>query len=340
MAASHGTNKAIWAALAGNLAIAVTKFGAAFWTGSSSMLSEAVHSLVDTLNEVLLLYGIRRARKLPDREHPLGHGRELYFWSFIVALLVFAAGAGVSVYEGVVHLRDPEPISSPRVAYAVLGLSMLFEGASWVVAYREFRRANPDRSLFSAIRRSKDPASFTVLMEDSAALVGLTFALAATVAAEATGRPEFDGYGSLAIGALLALTAIVLARETKALLIGEPADQPTSELILRLAREEAGVVTANGVLTTHLAPDQITALLSVEFEDGMRTPDIERAVTSMETRIRAAAPAIVLLYIKPQTAEGFARAAATHFGAAFPALPGRAGRRAGRGEGRRAEITP
>jgi cation diffusion facilitator family transporter len=314
MASSHASKPAIYAALAGNLAVAVTKFGAAAWTGSSSMLSEAVHSLVDTLNEVLLLYGLHRSAKRPDPEHPLGHGRELYFWSFVVALLVFALGAGVSIYEGFVHLRDPAPIESPMVAYVVLGLSMVFESISWVIAYRQFRGANPDRSVFSAVRRSKDPATFTVLLEDTAAVIGLAFAMLATYAAHELGRPEFDGIGSLAIGVLLGVTALILARETKGLLIGEPADLAVSDMILRVARSQDGVASANGVITTHLAPDQITALISIEFDDELRTPEIERVVAAIEQQVRAAAPAITLLFVKPQTARGYASARARRFG--------------------------
>ncbi|WP_406857886.1 cation diffusion facilitator family transporter [Alsobacter sp. KACC 23698] len=318
MASSHASKPAIYAALAGNLAVAVTKFGAAAWTGSSSMLSEAVHSLVDTLNEVLLLYGLHRSAQRPDAEHPLGHGRELYFWSFVVALLVFALGAGVSIYEGVVHLRDPEPIQSPMVAYAVLALSLVFESISWAVAYRQFRASNPDRGVLSAIRRSKDPATFTVLLEDTAAVIGLGIALLATYAAHELGRPEFDAIGSLAIGGLLGVTALILARETKGLLIGEPADRAISDLILRVARDQRGVASANGVITTHLAPDQITASISIEFDDDLRTPDIERVVDAIEKQVRGAAPAVTMLFVKPQTARGYATARARRFGVEEP----------------------
>ena len=316
MAAGHAAQPAVHAALFGNLAVAAVKFGAAAWTGSSAMLSEAVHSLVDTLNEVLLLYGLRRAARRPDPDHPLGHGRELYFWSFVVALLVFAVGAGVSVYEGIVHLQQPEPMESPIVNYVVLGLSLVFEGLSWRVAYRQFRDSNPHRSVFSAIRRSKDPATFTVLLEDSAAIAGLLIAALATAGSQYLGRPELDGVGSLAIGALLGATALLLARETKGLLIGEPADPVINDLILRLAKEQKGVVSANGVITTHLAPDQITASLSIEFDDALRTPEIEHAVHCIEEKVRAAEPAITTLFVKPQSAGGFARARNRRYGLA------------------------
>ncbi|MCP8937450.1 cation diffusion facilitator family transporter [Alsobacter sp. SYSU M60028] len=306
-------NIAVYAALVGNLLVAATKFAAAAWTGSSSTLSEAFHSLVDTVNEVLLLYGIHRSRRPPDPKHTWGHGREIYFWSFVVAILVFAAGAGVSAYEGVQHLRAPELVEDPFVVYAVLALSLAFESASWVFAWRQFRSSNRVEGLLAAIRRSKDPATFTVLLEDSAAVIGLLIALASTAVSQLLEKPEIDAYGSLAISVLLAAVAALLARETKGLLIGEPADRTTTDLILRIANEEPGVVAANGVLTTHLGPDQVTASLSIEFEDGLRTPDIERAVSSIESKVRQEAPSVVLLFVKPQTPGAFDRARAAWF---------------------------
>ncbi|WP_363281172.1 cation diffusion facilitator family transporter [Devosia sp.] len=172
MAAQSGSRIVVYAALAGNFLIAVTKFIAAAFTGSSAMLSEGVHSLVDTGNELLLLYGLHRAAKPPDREHPFGHGRELYFWSFVVAVLIFALGAGVSIYEGVRHVMQPEPMENATVNYIVLGLSIVFETASWLVALREFRREKGELGYLAAIRESKDPTTFTVLVEDSVAFSG------------------------------------------------------------------------------------------------------------------------------------------------------------------------
>ena len=180
MASQNSSKTVIYAALAGNLLVAATKFVAAAISGSSSMLSEGVHSLVDTFNEVLLLYGLRRSRRMPDPVHPLGYGRELYFWSFIVAVLLFALGAGVSIYEGVQHMLKPAPIHNPTVNYVVLALSLVFEGASWGVALRAFRAAKGDLSYWQAVRRSKDPPSFMVLFEDSAALIGIAIAALGT----------------------------------------------------------------------------------------------------------------------------------------------------------------
>jgi cation diffusion facilitator family transporter len=319
MSADRHSKPAVYAALAGNLAVAATKFAAFWWTGSSSMLSESVHSLVDTLNEALLLYGLYRARLSPDRAHPLGHGRELYFWSFIVALLVFALGAGVSLYEGVVHLRDPEPITSPSVSFVVLGLSGLFEGASFMIGWRQFRSTHPDGSVWSAIRRSKDPVGFSVLLEDSAALAGIGIAALATLAAVRLGQPAFDGLGSVGIGLLLAATAALLARETKALLIGESASRETVDMILQIAREQPGVVSAGRVITAHLSPDEVTAAIDLRFDDTLRTPQIEAALKALEARIQAAVPETIRLFVTiPGAPAAPAGAAAPPPGATAP----------------------
>lgn len=306
---ADGSKTVVYAALAGNFLIAVTKFAAAFVTGSSAMLSEGVHSLVDTGNEVLLLYGMRRAEKPADRTHPLGHGRELYFWSFIVALLVFALGAGVSIYQGIHHMMDPEPIESPGWNYAVLGASFLFEGFSWVVALREFRLQKGSAGYIEAITRSKDPTTFTVLLEDSAALAGLVIAFAGIFLAERLGMPELDGLASIGIGFLLAGVAIFLARESKGLLIGEPALPAVQASILRIAEADPAIRKANGAITTHLGPRQIVVALSAEFEDHMTAPEIEACVQRIETRVKAEQPDVTTLFVKPQTAGTWAQRA-------------------------------
>src|SRR4051812_3889728 len=252
MAANADSKVAVYAALAGNLLVACTKITAAIWTGSSAMMSEAIHSVVDTSNELLLLYGFHRASRPPDRLHPLGYGRELYFWSFIVALLLFALGAGVSLYEGVSHLMQPVPIENPMVSYVVLGLSFVFEAGSWWVAVRRFRAAAPGLTYVEAFRRSKDPPAFMVVFEDSAALIGIAIAAGATAAAVAFDEPAWDGIGSILIGLVLAATSMVLARESKSLLIGEPADPELAGSVLDIARKSKGVRAANGLLTVQL----------------------------------------------------------------------------------------
>lgn len=300
----------VYAASIGNALVALTKFVAAWWTGSSAMLSEAIHSLVDTGNQLLLLYGIHRAARPPDDLHPLGHGREIYFWSFVVALLMFTLGAGVACYEGVQHILSPHEIVDPTVSYVVLGCAALFEGTSWLVALREFRKAKGDLGYFEAVRRSKDPLTFTVLFEDSAALLGLLVALAGIALAQALGDPRFDGYASLGIGVVLAVAALLLARETKGLLIGEAAGAGVREDILRIAAADRSIRCANGVLTVQMGPRSIVAALSAEFEDALATPDIERCIRRIEDAVRAAHPDVVALFVKPQTAGTWARRAA------------------------------
>ncbi|TGQ50894.1 cation transporter [Mesorhizobium sp. M1C.F.Ca.ET.193.01.1.1] len=300
MAGHAGSKRVIYAALAGNLAIAVTKFAAAFFTGSSAMLSEGVHSLVDTGNGALLLHGMRRAARPPDHAHPLGHGRELYFWSFIVALLVFALGAGVSFYEGLVHIMAPEPIVNARVNYIVLGLSFLFEGSSWLVALKEFRREKGSQGWLQAVRRSKDPSVYTVLFEDSAALLGLIVAFAGILASELLEIPELDGVGSIGIAIILGATAIFLARESKGLLLGEPASPEVQKKVLAIAEQDPAVQRANGILSVHIGPEEIVAGLSIEFEDHLTAPEIEACVERLEARLKTDMPEIARLFVKPQ----------------------------------------
>lgn len=300
---ASASHKVVYVALGGNLMIAIAKFVAAGLSGSSAMLSEGVHSLVDTVNEVLLLYGLHRAGKPPDRSHPFGYGRELYFWSFIVALLVLAAGAGVSFYEGVMHIREPEAIERPWINYAVLGVSFLFEGTSWLVALREFRARKGKLGYFEAFRLSKDPSTFTVLLEDSAALLGLLIALAGVVGAQAFDEPALDGVASLGIAGVLASFALLLARETKGLLIGEPAHPRVSGSILAIAAADPGVHAANGVLTVQMGPNQVVATLSAEFEDALTTPQIEACINRIEAQAKTIHPELLSLFIKPQTAE-------------------------------------
>ncbi|HET7358615.1 MAG TPA: cation diffusion facilitator family transporter [Rhodanobacteraceae bacterium] len=298
---ASGSRLVVYAALLGNLLIALSKFAAAAFSGSSAMLSEAVHSLVDTVNELLLLYGLRRAGAPADREHPFGHGRELYFWSFIVALLVMAMGAGVSLFEGINHLRHPEPFTNPMVNYIVLGVSALFEAASWLFALREVRARKGDMGYFEAFRKSKDPSTFTVLLEDSAALLGLLVAFIGILGAQLLDEPWLDGAASIGIAAVLATTSVLLARESKGLLMGEPARPHVRDAILAIAGADAGIRRANGVLTVQMGPHQVVAALSCEFEDDLGTPQVEACVERVEQRIKAEHAEVIALFVKPQT---------------------------------------
>jgi cation diffusion facilitator family transporter len=300
-----GKKLVIYAALGGNLLVAATKFIAAGITGSSAMLSEGVHSLVDSGNQMLQLYGLRQSRAPADVARPLGYGREVYFWNFIVALLVFALGAGVSLYQGIVHMRNPRPMEDPTINYIVLALAFAFEGFSWWVALKALRATKGSLGYFEAMRQSKDPSTFTVLLEDSSALIGLIIAFAGIFASQAFARPEFDGAASVGIAAVLAVTAIFLARETKSLLIGEAAHPQVKASILRIAGGDAAVAHVNVVLTFQIGPDDVSAALSAEFHDRLKTPEIEAAVSRIEDAIKLAHPEIRTLFVKPQTAESW-----------------------------------
>ena len=296
----EGTKKVVYAALAGNLAIAVTKFVAAALTGSSAMLSEAVHSVVDTGNEVLLLHGLRRARLPADERFPFGHGKEIYFWSFVVALLLFSVGAGVSIYEGVQHLLHPEPIERPLVNYIVLGIAALFEGGSWTVAYREFREAKGARGWLDAVHRGKDPTHFAVLFEDTAALAGIAVAFLGVLGQHLTGSATFDGGASIVIGLILAATAFWLARETKGLLIGESANREVVTKIRRVARSHREIPRVHEVLTMHMGPDFILANVSIEIACNLPRARAHELLESLDREIKGADPRIKRVFIESQ----------------------------------------
>ncbi|MBV8633059.1 MAG: cation transporter [Burkholderiaceae bacterium] len=304
-ASSHSSKLVIYAALAGNFLVALTKLWAAIWTGSSAMLSESIHSVVDMGNEFLLLYGLCRANQRPDHDHPLGYGREVYFWSFVVAVLIFTLGAGLSIYGGIHHILDPDPVENVVASYLVLLAAAVFEGCSWRLTLSRFKGGKSYAELPGAVLHSKDPPTFIVLLEDTAAILGIIAAFAGIWLSQHFNEPVWDGVASIVIGVILAATAGVLAQETKGLLIGERAHQEVLDSILAEATSLDGVAGANGVLTAHLAPHQILAALSVEFEDHLATPQIEALVIEMETRLHALHPEIVALFIKPQTAGRF-----------------------------------
>jgi cation diffusion facilitator family transporter len=294
----------LYAALAANLGIAVAKFVAAAVTGSSAMLTEGFHSVVDSLNQLLLLYGQKRSSQPPDERHPLGYGRELYFWSFVVAILIFSTGAGLSIYEGILHIQTPEPIRSPWVNYVVLAISLLLEGTSWTIAVREFGAAKGDLGWWEAVHRSKDPPSFIVLFEDSAAMFGLFVAAGGITLSLVTGDARWDGVASVLIGLALAGVAIALARESKELLIGEPAD-PALEAAIRATLDRRPEVTGvNEITTVHIGPQSIFLGLSVDFEDRVPVGRVEAMIAETESELRARWPAIRAIYIKPQAGPG------------------------------------
>jgi cation diffusion facilitator family transporter len=300
LSAEGHNNRTLLIAFAANLGIAVSKFVAAAFTGSSAMLTEGIHSVVDSLNQLLLLWGRRQSRKPADAQHPFGYGRELYFWSFVVAVLVFALGAGVSVYEGVIHILEPEEAVSPIVAYAVLAFAFLLEGGSTLAAFREFREAKGSLGWFQAVRQSKDPPAFIVLLENGAAMAGILVAAAGVALSQATGNPFFDGAASVVIGLILGVTALVLAIESKALLIGEAADPELVASIRAAADMEEGIVGVGHILTVHSSPDQITVIMSADFEDSITAGEVEKIIARIEARVEALWPMVKRLYIRPQ----------------------------------------
>ena len=292
---------AVWAAFLGNLGVAAAKFAAAAVTQSSAMLSEAVHSLVDTVNELMLLNGIARSERPADESHPFGYARELYFWSFVVSLTIFIIGAGVSAYEGYQRLVEPRPIEHPLVIYTVLAVSLVFEGLSWAIGVRAFRAADPQRNWWRAFRRSKDPPAFIIVFEDTAAVLGLLVAAAGTALALYTGDGRYDGAASCVIALLLTGVAALLAQESKGLLIGERADPTLSNAIMHIARSVPGVFSANSIVTVQLSPSSVIATLSLDFFDTLMAPQIEHAVAELERRIRARHPEVTSLFVKPQS---------------------------------------
>jgi cation diffusion facilitator family transporter len=297
--AEHTSKTAIIAALVGNLLIAVTKGIAAALSGSSAMLSESVHSMVDTGNEVLLLYGLKRAAKPPDKVHPYGYGRELYFWSFVVALLIFAVGAGVSAYEGVVHIRHPEPIRDVWINFVVLGLAAVFEGISWWFGWKAFSRVRRSRPIWDAFVASKDPTTFMVLFEDSAALLGILIAAIATFLSWKLKLPWVDGAGSVLIGLVLAIVAALLARESKELLIGERASPELSAAVRQTASEDPCVHKVIDITTSQMGPDQVIATIAVEIDENLRVPEVEQLIARIEGSIQARFPQLFRIFIRP-----------------------------------------
>jgi cation diffusion facilitator family transporter len=295
------SKRVIYATLVADVAITLTKFVAAWFTGSAAMLSEAVHTLVDTGAELLLLYGLHRGARPPDEFHPFGHGRELYFWSFIVSLLVFALGAGVAAYGGMARVVHPQPINHPMISYIVLGLSFFFEGIAWLIALRAFRHTKGQLGYLEAMRESKDPTSFMVLLVDSAALVGLVIALIGTYVSDALGVPAFDGAASIGVGLVLCVTAMFLSGETKDLLIGERVHPELARSIRSIVSDQPGVEHVRELLTVHLGPRQVLAMLNVGFVETLTTGEIETTVEIMEQRLKSAHPQIEAVFVKPQS---------------------------------------
>ena len=302
---TSSSKKVIFAALAGNTLIAITKFIASAMTGSSAMLSEGIHSLVDTGNQGLLLYGMKQANKPASEEFPFGHGKEIYFWSFVVAILVFSLGAGVSLYGGIKHILHPSEIDNPMVNYIVLGLAILFEGASFIFALKEFKEVKGQLTYLEALKQGKDPSIFVVLFEDGAALLGLLVALIGIFLVQFTGIVIFDGIASVVIGVILAITAILLARETKGLLIGESADPEIVKAIQEMVDQIDPIEQTNEVLTMHMGPDYILVNVSADFSPDASSDEVEGSIAELDKRIKKRFPKVKRIFVEAESREHF-----------------------------------
>jgi cation diffusion facilitator family transporter len=293
--------KVIYAALAGNCLIAITKFIATIMTGSPAMLSEAIHSVVDTGNQILLLYGLRRSKMPADKEFPFGHGKEIYFWSFVVAILLFAGGAGLSIFKGIDHLINPTEVKSSYVNYVVIGMAVIFEGTSWYIALREFSKSKGKWGYFQAVHRGKDPSIYIVLFEDSAAIMGLAVAFLGILLSQVTGSPYFDSSAAIVIGLILGGTAILLAFETKSLLIGESANEEVVQGIREIAYSYKEIKQVNEILTMHMGPDFILVNVSVDFVDPILATEVEVTVAGLDRAIKRIYPQVQRVFVEVET---------------------------------------
>lgn len=297
----HGTESsgAILAAFLANMGIGVAKLIGFLITGSSSLLAEAIHSVADSSNQVLLFVGGKRAKQPPTELHPFGFGRSRYFWSFVVAVVLFSVGGLFSIYEGIHKIQHPEEISSPAVAFAIFGVAIIFEGFALRTAMRHARPHRGSRSWAAYIRSSRSPELPVLLLEDSGALVGLFLATTGVALAQITGQPVFDGIGTLAIGLLLVVIAAVLAIEMKSLLLGEAA---TPEQVDRIESEIVAapeVTRIIHIITQHLGPEELLVGTKVEFDRSLSIAALANAINDCEARIRAAVPIAKRVYIEP-----------------------------------------
>lgn len=297
---ASGSDKAIYAAIVGNFLIAIMKFVAAFISGSAAMLAEGIHSLVDTGNGGLLLLGIHKSKRPPDRVHPFGHGKDLYFYVLIVAILIFGVGGGISIYEGILHVLHPEPLGNALLSYIVLGLAIVFEGIVWTIALKAFMAAKGEQSTWESIRTSKDPTTFAVLFEDTAALAGLIVAIVGIFLAHQLNMPVLDGIASIGIGVILCTVASVLLYESKGLLLGESADPAVVNSIQEIAEADPAVTRVGRTLTMHLGPHQILVNLDLDFKDGLSTEEVKTAVDRIEEAIRREHEKVKYIFVEAE----------------------------------------
>ena len=292
---------AITAAILGNIGVAVTKFVAAAFTGSSAMISEGIHSIVDTGNGGLLLLGIHKSRQPPDFDHPFGHGKELYFWSLIVAIAIFALGCGMSVYEGVLHLTNPEPLRDPFWNYVVLGCAFVFESTSWLFGWKVFRKVKGKRGIIEALHKSKDPSTFMVFFEDSADLLGLVIAFSGIFIGHQLNNPYLDGVASLTIGLVLGLISFFLAYESKGLLNGEGVDRDTLRRLRTLVEKDPAVEHVSRLLTMHFGPHEVMLVLEVKFRDELSAVGVRGAIARLQKSVRREHPDITRIFFASES---------------------------------------
>jgi len=292
--------KSIYSALAANLLIAVTKFTAGAFTNSSSMISEGIHSTVDTTNQLLLLYGIKRSKKAPDEWHPFGYGKELYFWSFVVSILIFGLGGALSIYQGILHIIEPEVMKDPFWNYIVLVLSLIFEGTSLLISLKEFNKTRNGKGWWDSIIKSKDPSSFLVVFEDGAAVAGLLVVMILMTVSYSFQIPELDGVASIIVGLILVFVSLILARESRSLLMGEGIAPETREKIIRLAEQDAAVVKTKNILSTYQSPEEIILMLIIDFKDHLETEEITLAVQRIRETIKKEFPLVRFVIIQPE----------------------------------------
>jgi cation diffusion facilitator family transporter len=292
-------NKSIYAALLANLLIAITKFIAGGISNSASMVAEGIHSLVDTVNQVLLLLGLKLSKKKPDKYHPLGYGKELYFWSFVVSILIFGLGGGISVYQGIIHIIHPEKLGDPFWSYAVLLLSVIFEGSSLIIAAKEFNKLRDGQTWWDAIIRSKDPSTFLVLFEDSAAVVGLCIVAICLWLSHHLNKPFIDGIASLLVGLILIVVSLFLARESRSLLMGEGIKKDTKKRIKEIVETDSSALKLMHLMSTYQSPDEILVMLIVAFKPSLNTADINESIDRIREQIKAEFGRIKFLIIQP-----------------------------------------
>ncbi|QIY89964.1 cation diffusion facilitator family transporter [Chryseobacterium gallinarum] len=296
----NNNQKSIYSALAANLLIALTKFIAGAFTNSSSMISEGIHSTVDTANQLLILYGMKRSKKAPDQSHPFGYGKELYFWSFVVSILIFGLGGALSVYQGIAHIMEPEVMKDPFWNYIVLLLSLIFEGTSFIIAVKAFNQTRNGMRWWDAIIKSKDPSSFLVVFEDGAAVAGLIIVMILMWLSHSLQIPELDGLASVIVGLLLVFVSFILARESRSLLMGEGIANETREKIAQLAEKDAAVVKTKNILSTYQSPEEVVLMLIIDFEDHLDTEEITEAIRRIRKDIKNEFKFVHFVIIQPE----------------------------------------